>query len=289
MNQMDFVMPEYVSLKNHPAYNERWLHERIRDNPSLLGLGSLDVRDTERRQPSGGRLDLLLVDPETDTRYEVELQLGATDASHIIRTIEYWDKERKRYPRYEHVAVIVAEDVTSRFLNVIGLFNGAIPLIALQLKAVEIKGSLTLVATQVLDLTPPGTDDEDDEEPVDRSLWERESSAGSLMVCDKIIEMIRIVKRDIEPHYTKSYVGLRGEEGVQNFVTMWPKRSGHVNVHFKIPFNQNLDSRIEDSTLAKIGYRQGSNKCKVQIRESDLHESREFITELIELAKRAHF
>ena len=30
------------------------------------------------------------------------------DESHIIRTIEYWDIERRRYPQYEHVAVIVA-------------------------------------------------------------------------------------------------------------------------------------------------------------------------------------
>jgi hypothetical protein len=34
-------------------------------------------------------LDLLLADQDLTTRYEVEIQLGATDASHIIRTIEY--------------------------------------------------------------------------------------------------------------------------------------------------------------------------------------------------------
>lgn len=43
----------------------------------------------------------------------------------MIRTIEYWDIERKRYPQYEHCAVIIAEDITSRFLNVIQLFNGS--------------------------------------------------------------------------------------------------------------------------------------------------------------------
>ena len=112
---MDFVEPKYVSLKDNPTYNERWLHEKIVENPTLLGLGDLDVRASERPQPSGGRIDLLLFNPETDTRYEVELQLGATDESHIIRTIEYWDIERKRYPQYEHIAVIAAEDVTSRF------------------------------------------------------------------------------------------------------------------------------------------------------------------------------
>ena len=64
-----------------------------KSNPALLGLGEVDVKDVERSQPHGGRLDLLLYDPLANTRYEVELQLGATDESHIIRTIEYWDTE----------------------------------------------------------------------------------------------------------------------------------------------------------------------------------------------------
>lgn len=72
------------------------------------------------RNGKAGRLDLLLEDPDPEaaTRYEVEIQLGATDEPHIIRTLEYWDIERKRYPQYEHCAVIIAEEVTSRFLNV---------------------------------------------------------------------------------------------------------------------------------------------------------------------------
>ena len=89
------------------------------------------VRSQERNQPKVGRLDLLLEDPDSGTRYEIESQLGTVDESHIIRTIEYWDLERRRYPQYDHVAVIVAEEITSRFFNVIGLFNGFIPLIAI--------------------------------------------------------------------------------------------------------------------------------------------------------------
>ncbi len=42
--------------------------------------------------------------------YEVEIQLDQTDPSHIIRTIEYWDIEKRRNPNYEHQAVIVAEE-----------------------------------------------------------------------------------------------------------------------------------------------------------------------------------
>jgi hypothetical protein len=57
-------------------------------------------------------LDLLFQDVESTRRYEVEIQLGSTDEAHIIRTIEYWDVERKRYPQYDHTAVIIAEDIT---------------------------------------------------------------------------------------------------------------------------------------------------------------------------------
>lgn len=106
---------------------ERWVEEIITKQPSIIGLGDLKLRQTQKTQRGAGRLDLLLEDWENDRRYEVELQLGATDPSHIIRTIEYWDIERKRYPQYDHCAVLVAEDITSRFLNVISLFNGTIP------------------------------------------------------------------------------------------------------------------------------------------------------------------
>jgi hypothetical protein len=37
--------------------------------------------------------------------------LGPTDESHLIRTVEYWDIERRKWPGYEHCAVLIAEDV----------------------------------------------------------------------------------------------------------------------------------------------------------------------------------
>ena len=32
---------------------------------------------------------------------------------------------KERYPEYDHCAVIIAEDITNRFLNVINIFNGS--------------------------------------------------------------------------------------------------------------------------------------------------------------------
>lgn len=108
---MDYVKCEKLSLRKHPAFNEKWVQDRIASDPSILGLGDVVVKDKERRQPKAGWLDLLLQDVEGTRRYEVEIQLGATDEAHIMRTIEYWDIERKKYPQYEHTAVIVLEEI----------------------------------------------------------------------------------------------------------------------------------------------------------------------------------
>ena len=175
-----YVKAEFISLKNHPEINEKWVQQKIADDPSILGLGELDLKDIERPQPSGGRLDLLLHDIESNQRYEVEIQLGKSDESHIIRTIEYWDYQRKKFPQYKHCAVLVAEDITSRFLNVISLFNGNIPFIAIQMKAVKIGDAISLLFTTVIDELNLGTDEEDELEIVDRKYWETKGSKDSL-------------------------------------------------------------------------------------------------------------
>src|SRR5437016_3062732 len=159
---LSYLKPERILLKNHAEFNERWLQDRIAEDPSLLGFGDLILKDRERIHPKAGRLDLLLQDADANRRYEVEIQLGATDESHIVRTIEYWDIERKRYPQYEHTAVIVAEDITGRFLNVIQLFNGTIPLVALKMTAFKINDAIALTFVKVLDEMSLGLVDEDE-------------------------------------------------------------------------------------------------------------------------------
>lgn len=81
----------------------------IFDNPTALQLWDLTPIVREKIQASGERLDLLL--GYYNNRYEIEVQLDATNLSHIIRT---WDTERKRYPQYDYCAVIVAEEITAK-------------------------------------------------------------------------------------------------------------------------------------------------------------------------------
>ncbi len=280
----EFVIAKTVSLKNHAELTERWLHEYLVENTALLGLGDLEVRDSERRQPSGGRLDLLLQDVETSTRYEVEIQLGAVDESHIIRTIEYWDIERRRYPQYQHVAVIVAENVTSRFLNVISLLNRSIPLIAIQINCVKVNESHTLIATRVVDLTSLGTEEEDEGEAVDRALWEQKASKQSLDVTDELANLIRELQPDIELKYNKHYIGLEFGGKVQNFVVFRPRKS-YVLAEFKIPSDHELDFLLDTGRLEVVPSNALYGTYRVNVREADITERLDALKDLV---RRAH-
>lgn len=221
---VELIKLERVSLKDHPEIKEDLIQSFIFSNPSVLGLGDLTPLTREKIQPAGGRLDILLGDDD-GARYEVEIQLGATDPSHIIRTIEYWDTERKRYPNYDHCAVIVAEEITSRFMNVISLFNGHIPLIAIQIAAYKTDKGISLTFTKVLDRMTIGTDEEEQYEITDRKYWENKSTAKMLKAVDSIFADISQFASGFDLKYNKFYIGLSKDGIAKNFVTFKPKKS----------------------------------------------------------------
>ncbi len=160
--------------------DEYWLQDQIADDPCILGLGDLVVVAREKNQSSGGRLDFLLgEDSENGMMYEVELMLGATDESHIIRTLEYWDLERRRWPKRAHTAVLVAEKMNRRFFNVIQLLSLTIPIVAIQVNVVEVAGNRVLHFTRILDayLDPEleGRSQIENAEAVGEEVWQQKS------------------------------------------------------------------------------------------------------------------
>lgn len=281
---VEFKKSTVVSLKSHPIYNEKWLQERIAEDPSLLGLGDLTVKDVERRQPRAGRLDLLLSDPETGTRFEVEIQLGATDEAHIIRTIEYWDIEKSRYPQYEHVAVIVAEDITSRFLNVINLFNKSIPLVAIQMRALEVGGALTLMATTVLDLMSLGTEDEDEPgQATDRNYWLNKGTPQSMTVADQLLQLVNEVTPGMSFKYNKFYIGLTRNGVVDNYVAL-RVRKDFVIAEFRIPRTDEVTALLDDSGIDRMDYNKRWGRYRIRVTKADLDEHRTLILDLLQRA-----
>lgn len=280
---INFSPVSSISLKNHTEINESWVQQVLYENPHLLGLGpNVTARDKERNQPSGGRLDLLLQDEET--RYEVEVQLGATDEKHIIRTIEYWDVERKRYPQYDHVAVIVAEDITARFFNVISLFNSAIPLIALKMTAIQNPdGSIGLLFTKVLDLATPESDEEDQAvEQTDRTYWEKRSSKDILRYADKVLETIKEFEPRAELSFNKFYLGIWIEGRANNFVVIRPRRN-YFYVDIKLERTAAINELIEDSEFEESMYTKGG-RYRLRVDSKTSENGWQLVKKLIQTA-----
>lgn len=154
--------------------DEYWLQDRIYSEPSILGLGDLERVSKEKTQSMGGRLDILLKDPEDDSMYEVEVMLGETDESHIIRTIEYWDLEKRRWPRRNHTAVLIAERISHRFYNVIYLLSQSIPIIGIQVSLVDVDGKVGLHFTKIIDsYEEPDVETEEERPEYDKAYWEK--------------------------------------------------------------------------------------------------------------------
>jgi hypothetical protein len=282
---MQFTKPERISLKIHPEFNEKWVQELIASDPAILGLGELALRDKERMQPRAGRLELLLQDLDTKRRYEVEIQLGATDETHIIRTIEYWDIERKRYPQYDHCAVLVAEDITSRFLNVVALFNGMIPLIALQLQAYKVGDHITVVFTRVMDELSRGLVDEDEDAeaaPTDRTYWEGRGSKATVLLADELLALAREIDPALEPKYNKHYIGLSKDGQPFNFCAFRPRKNA-VNLEVKIPRSDELDAKIDEAGIEALGYsRWGAYQLSLQ--RDDIAKNRALLKSMMQAA-----
>jgi len=282
---MQYTKFDKINLKSHPKLNERWVQERIAEDPSILGLGEVVVKDKERVQPRAGRLDLLLQDVDSRRRYEVEIQLGSCDESHIIRTIEYWDIERKIYPQYDHAAVIVAEDITSRYLNVISLFNGMIPLIAIQMSALAVGDQIGLVFTTVLDQLRLGLVDDDEEvqEVTNREYWENKSSKKTVAMVDEFLQMARSLDQSLELKYNKFYIGLAKGGQPDNFAVFRPKK-GFVRFEPRLKRSDELQERLETSGLDIMDYDDRWGRYRIRLTPGDIEKHKGVFAQIMEEA-----
>lgn len=282
---VEFVKGEQATLRSLDL-DERWLQERIAEDPSILGLGDLTLIKREKIQASGGRIDFLMVDPEEDIRYEIEVMLGKLDESHIIRTIEYWDIERTRYPNLEHRAVIVAEDITNRFFNVISILNRAVPIIAVQMTPVRFDGNkFILTFTKVLDIAELlAPEEEPSGEQADRPYWEKRSSRVSFSVIDELLKVITTTDRLPRVAYNKSHIAV-GTTG-RNFIWCYPRKAApHCFFDLKIDGEQRTEwvKRLDE-----VGVYSGTrgSGMKMRINQKELQEHSALIKELLTACER---
>jgi hypothetical protein len=281
-------MPEEITFTSSTSireagYNDYWLQDQIWSNPAALGLGDLDTLNKERRQNSGGRVDILLKDPQDDSMYEVEVMLGETDETHIIRTIEYWDNEKRRWPQRQHYAVLVAESITRRFFNVIHMLSHSIPIIAIQVALVEIGGKKALHFTKVLD-TYEEIDDGATEQDVEvnRDYWNNKAK-WTAETADTLLSVVGSELQGPQVGYVKNYVSI--SVGRNNYFWLHKRSSNKSLLGFRIaPHLADDAQRLLDE--AKISFARKPKAFLITTDATTISGNAEVFSSLANLVRR---
>ena len=178
--------------------------------------------------------------------------------------------------------VIIAEDITSRFLNVISLFNGAIPLVAIQMRALQSGDEIGLVFTTVLDHMPLGLVDEDEEvaETTDRAYWEERGSKTTVAMADQLLQIAKTHDPALELKYNKFYIGLAKNGRPSIFVTFRPKK-GFMRFEPRLPDLPERQAQFENAGLDVIGYDKRWGRYRIRLQPSDIEKNRKILEEII--------
>ena len=191
--------------------DEYWLQDLIYESPSILGLGDLIPVSKEKKQSSGGKLDILLKNPDDNSMYEIEIMLGETDPSHIIRTIEYWDIEKRRYPQRQHFPVLVAESFNKRYFNVIQILSLHVPMIAIQADLIDVGGQKIINFTKILDIYEEQAED-DESNIVNETTWSSNAN-WTLQTAKELLNILNASESKLKLNFTQSYVALITNRG----------------------------------------------------------------------------
>ena len=278
----EVLIAQSISIRE-AGYDEYWLQDQIWANPGALGLGDLDALNKERRQNSGGRLDILLKDPQDDSMYEVEVMLGETDETHIIRTIEYWDNEKRRWPQRQHFAVLVAEQITRRFFNVIHMLSHSVPIIAIQVSLIETNGRRSLFFTKVLD-TYEEVDDGASvlEVEVNREFWNKKAR-WTADAADRLLVVVTPALGAPQLGFVKNYIAVI--VGRNNYFWLHKRSSNKSLVGFRIaPHLADEAQQILDN--AKISFTRKPKSIVVTVDSSAIEMHAESFSKLATLVKR---
>jgi hypothetical protein len=262
---------------------ESEIEDWISEHPDVLGLGDITVVKRQRAQEPGGRLDLLLADYDHDRRFEVELMRGSLDPSHLVRSIEYWDIERRLYPAYDHCAVIVAEDITTRFLNVIQLFSGSIPMIAMQVNCIKVGDAITLNFIKVLDSRQLREDEtsSDAEGPTTPDYWEKRVGVGILSIAEESLKVInKFATRSRSLKFNKGYIGLTENGQPNNCVYFIPKKA-FMRIGFRLESPDPWLARLGEVGLEPVP---SPNGIRVKLTKLSFAQNQALISELFEQA-----
>ena len=117
-----------VSTVSDLGKDEAWLQGWLKEQPSRLGLGELDVADG-----AGDEDDRSFVATDDERCFSVDVRLGEMEASHGFQLLDNWARNRVRHPDKTHVAVLVTETAGERYRTTLETLAEHLPLVVVEL------------------------------------------------------------------------------------------------------------------------------------------------------------
>jgi hypothetical protein len=190
-------------------------------------------------------------------------------------------------PQYDHVAVLIAEDITSRFLNIISLLNGFIPLVAIQLNAIQIGDQITLIFTVVLDhrigLAP---EEEEEQEVTDRAYWEKRSSKTIVEMADEVLRLVKTLDQDLDLKYNRFYISLSKNNKPFNFVIFRPKKTS-LGIEPKLKKAEEIEIMLDSAGLDLLEYDTRNQRYRIHFSKNEISKHERLLKEILGRAYRA--
>jgi hypothetical protein len=181
---------------------------------------------------------------------------------------------------------LAAEDITSRFLNVVGLFNGFIPLIALQMTAVKFGDQISLMFTKVMDAMMLGMPEEEEEGQAvtDRNYWESiRGTKATVAMADEVLKLTTGFAPDLEPTYNKFYIGLAQAGRPNNFIILRHQKSS-IRAEIWLPSSPEIDQELEHAGIAVMDYDKRWKRYRLRLAKDDIKRHAQLLTKLLALA-----
>jgi len=159
-------------------------------------------------------------------------------------------------------------------------FNGAIPLVAIQMSALRVEDGIALVFTKVLDQMVLGLvdDDEDVTEVTDRSYWEKRAPK-TIANADALVALVKTIDAGLEANYTKFYIGLAKAGTPNNFVIIQPRKN-HLIVGIRMSKSDEVEAKLEESGLDLMDYQEKRGRYRLRLKPGDEAESKELLEQL---------
>jgi hypothetical protein len=169
---------------------------------------------------------------------------------------------------------------------VIALFNGSIPLVAIQMQALKVGEHLTLSFTTVVDELTRGLVDEDEDAkaaPADRAYWESKATRDTVGLADELLVLAHRADPTLEMNYTKFYIGMTRQSQPFNVLAYRPRKN-HLVLSVRLPESEELTARIEGIGLETQPYDRRDGSYRLRLNRRDVNQHKEGLAELMALA-----